>query len=281
MLGAIIGDIVGSRFEFDNILTKDFEFFHRDCCYTDDTAMTLAIGLALLKCENTENLGETATTCMREMANMYYNFGVDSNAPIGGYGCRFVRWLLSNNPMPYNSCGNGSAMRISAVPYMAKSLEECKTLSKAVTEVSHNHPEGIKGAESVAVAIFMLREGKSKEEAKNYIAEHYYPVLSNCDFTVDEIRKNYQHSELCQKSVPQAFQCFFESVSFEDAIRNAVSIGGDSDTIACISGALAEAFYGIPEDMKEATKQYLDEYQLELIDVFYKIYVNNKINITV
>lgn len=275
MLGAIIGDIVGSRFEFDNILSKDFDFFHKDCRATDDTAMTLAIGLSFIYDENEIPIGDRATYYMRGVANRYYDFKKGSNAPIGGYGGRFIEWLFGDIDEPYNSCGNGSAMRISAVPYVAKSVEECIALSKAVTEVTHNHIEGIKGAESVAVAIYLLRNGVNRDDVMEIIAKKYYPILNETNFVVDKIRENYEHSELCQKSVPQAFQCFFESVSFEDAIRNAVSIGGDSDTIACISGALAEAYFGVPKEIVEEMQKYnyLDNFQKEVINAFYDKYV--------
>lgn len=184
--------------------------------------------------------------------------------PDCGYGGSFYHWIYSDNPKPYNSYGNGAAMRISPVGCAAKDIEQAKRLSKAVTEVSHNHPEGIKGAESVAVAIVLARQGKSIDEIKEYVNEHYYKI----DFKLDEIRETYKFNETCQDTVPQAFQAFFESTSFEDAIRNAISIGGDSDTLAAIAGSVAEAYYSVPEWMKEKVFWYFDERLLETFRQF-------------
>lgn len=271
MLGAIIGDIAGSRFEFNNCRRKDFgDLLTEDCQTTDDTYMTLAIANSILDIEGElkETYSESKNKeqyldylkeliiCNMQLLGQFY--------PDGNYGGRFIQWIYSNNPQPYNSFGNGSAMRVSPVAYVGKTLEEVKELSKAVTEVTHNHPEGIKGAESVAVAIYLLRNGMSKEGLKDYIIRNYYQI----DFTLDEIRDTYLFDETCQGSVPQAFEAFFESESFEDCIRNAISIGGDSDTIGAIAGSLAEAYYGISEDLEELAMSYLDEFQLVILKEF-------------
>ncbi len=247
MIGAIIGDIVGSRFEWDNYRAKDFELFTDDCFATDDSIMTLAIGKALMNSKpDWSDLGEQAVRCMQEVGRPY---------PRCGYGGRFWNWMYSNNPQPYYSFGNGAAMRVSACGFIAKSLEEAKALSKAVTEVTHNHPEGIKGAEATVVAIYMARSGSELEQIREVIDREYYPM----DFTLDEIRDTYQFNETCQDTVPQALMAFFESTSFEDAIRNAISIGGDSDTLAAITGSIAEAYYGVPEELKQKALSYLDK----------------------
>ena len=246
LYGAIFGDIVGSLYEWDNIKTKDFELFDEDSFFTDDTVMSIAVACALNECRgNYDTLSQIATGFMQMLGMRYFG---------AGYGFNFKQWLCSENPQPYNSFGNGAAMRISAVAYFAKSLQEVKELSYKITSVSHNHPEGIKGAEATAVAIFMALQGKSKEEIKEYIVKNYYPI----DFTLDEIRPTYEFNETCQETVPQALEAFFEAENFEDAIRNAISIGGDSDTIAAICGSIAEAYYGVPEDVKKFTQEKLD-----------------------
>lgn len=247
MIGAIIGDIVGSRFEWDNYRAKDFELFTDDCFATDDSIMTLAIGKALMSSKpDWSDLGEQAVRCMQEVGRPY---------PRCGYGGRFWNWMYSNNPQPYHSFGNGAAMRVSACGFMAKSLEEAKALSKAVTEVTHNHPEGIKGAEAMVVAIYMARSGSKLEQIREVIDREYYPM----DITLEEIRSTYRFNETCQNTVPQALMAFFESTSFEDAIRNAISVGGDSDTLAAITGGIAEAYYGVPEEIKQKALSYLDK----------------------
>lgn len=246
MLGAIVGDIVGSRFEFDNYRAKDFEFFNDKCFATDDTIMTLAICTALDQCKpDYSDLEKQAVGWMQDFGRMY---------PNAGYGSKFTRWIDSIDPQPYNSWGNGSAMRVSPVAYIAKSIEEVKELSYKVTCVTHNHPEGIKGAEAAAVATYMALHGASKEEIRDVIENEYYDI----DFTLGEIRDTYEFNESCQDTVPQALQAFFESESFEDAIRNAISIGGDSDTLGAITGAVAGAYYGVPEEIGEKAMAYLD-----------------------
>lgn len=256
MLGAIIGDIVGSRYEFDNHRSKDFPFFSRRCFFTDDTVMTVAIAAAILDAEDEPDaLGEYAVSDMREFGQPY---------PDCGFGGRFYEWMYADEPKPYGSFGNGAAMRVSPCGFAADSLEQAIAMSKAVTEVTHDHPEGIKGAEATTVAIFLARSGKSKEEIKAYIDKHYYRM----NFTLNEIRDSYQFNESCQETVPQALMAFFESVSFEDAIRNAISIGGDSDTIASITGGIAEAYYGVPAVFAAQVLLYLDESFVDVIREF-------------
>ena len=260
MLGAIIGDIVGSRFEWNNIKTKDFEFLTDKCFFTDDSVMTIAVADALMKANgNLDALSEQAIKSMQTIGRPY---------PHCGYGGNFYYWIYTDNPQPYNSFGNGSAMRVSACGFVAKSLEEAKELSEAVTRVSHNHPEGIKGAEATAVAIYLARTGSSIAKIGKYINDNYYPM----DFTLDGIRDSYEFNEICQDTVPQAIKAFLESSDFEDAIRNAISIGGDSDTLAAITGGIAEAYYGIPDSIKERAMSYLDESLREIVERFYEKY---------
>ncbi|HYE10920.1 MAG TPA: N-6 DNA methylase [Patescibacteria group bacterium] len=259
MLGAIIGDIVGSRFEWNNIKTKEFEFLTYRCFVTDDSIMSLAIAKAILDCNGDyNNLSKLAVSCMQEVGRPY---------PDCGYGGMFRKWMYSDDPQPYNSFGNGAAMRVSACGFAASTLEEAKLLSKKVTEVTHDHPEGLKGAEATTAAIFLAREGKSILEIRDYINENYYPM----NFTLDCIRDIYKFNETCQETVPQAIMAFIESTSFEDAIRNAISIGGDSDTLAAITGGIAEAYYGIPTEIRKHALTFLDERLLKvLVDFEYK-----------
>lgn len=253
MFGAIIGDIAGSRFEFDNCKSKEFELFTNTCDFTDDTVMTLAVAKALLPYEAITDMD----TFKRELVRVMHEVGMPH--PHCGYGGRFCTWMMKNDIEPYGSYGNGSAMRVSPVAWFAGSLGECERLAAATAEVTHNHPEGIKGAVVVAGAIYLARTGHSMAEIREY-TEQYYHI----DFTLDEIRPDYDFVETCQGSVPQALEAFFESAGFEDAIRNAVSIGGDSDTIADMAGAIAEAYYGADWEMKDIALSYLD---LDLLDI--------------
>lgn len=260
MLGAMIGDIVGSRFEWDNIKSKKFTLFTPDCEPTDDSIMTLAVAKAILACEGDySKLADQAVVCMQELGRHY---------PDAGYGGHFSHWLRQVHPQPYNSYGNGSAMRVSPCAYVADTLDEAKALAKVVTDVSHNHPEGVKGAEATTAAIFLALHGSSIDEIRDYINANYYPM----NFTLDEIRPDYDFDVSCQGSVPQAIMAFLESTGFEDAIRNAISIGGDSDTIAAITGSIAEAYYGIPEDIRSQAVRYLDEFEMDILNRFEGLY---------
>ena len=257
MKGAIIGDIVGSRFEFHNHKSKDFSLFTFGCYFTDDTVMTLAVAKALnkhKKIRDYEKFKKTLIKSMHKVGNMY---------PDCGYGGKFYHWIKEKKKEPYNSFGNGSAMRVSPAGWYASSLEEAECLARATAEVTHDHHEGIKGAVSVAGAIYLARSGASMEEIRQYVSGYY-----DINFTLDEIRPTYRFDVTCQGSVPQAFEAFFESVSFEDAIRNAISIGGDSDTIAAITGSVAEAFYGVDDSIWEKAEVFLDEELLEIYNEF-------------
>ena len=239
MLGAIIGDIAGSRFEWNNHKSKDFDLLTYRCRPTDDSVMSLAVAKAILQSkENGTDLARETVSCMQELGRKY---------PNAGYGGMFSSWISAKNHQPYNSFGNGAAMRISPCGFAASTLDEAIWMARAVTGVTHNHPEGMKAAEAVSAAIFLARNGKSLLEILDYIESRYYKI----DFTLDSIRASYSFDVTCQGSVPQAFAAFFESTGFEDAIRNAISIGGDSDTIAAITGGMAEAYYGIPDALRK------------------------------
>lgn len=255
MIGALIGDIVGSRFERNNIKSKNFELFTETCRPTDDSVMSLAIAKAILESEkDIECLPGAAIRAMQELGRRH---------PQAGYGGRFKQWLQSNDPRPYYSYGNGAAMRVGPCGYAANSVKEAKALSAAVTTVTHNHPEGVKGAEALTTAIFLARQGASKEELRAHI-EAYYLI----DFSLDDIRKSYSFDMSTQGTMPFAFAAFLESTDFIDCIRNAISIGGDSDTLAAISGSLAEAFYGVPVEMACQVKDYLSSDLLNILYAF-------------
>ena len=256
MLVAILGDIVGSRYEWHNVKSKSFELLTHHCRPTDDSVMTLAIANALLACDGEwKRLEGTVIRTMQDLGNAY---------PDAGYGGSFVRWLSSADPKPYNSWGNGAAMRVSPCAWAATSLDEALRLSETVTVVTHNHPEGIKGAAAVTAALYLARTGSSILDIRDHLVKNYYPLA----FTLDDIRPGYAFDVSCQGSVPQALEAFLESTSFEDAIRNAVSIGGDSDTIAAITGSIAEAYYGIPGDLRRHALTFLDERQLSILNAF-------------
>lgn len=260
MIGAIIGDIVGSRFEFDNYRAKDFEFLTHKCFFTDDSVMSLAVCESLMHCKpDYSDLNNETIESMRRIGRSY---------PHCGYGGSFHRWMYSNNPQPYNSYGNGAAMRVSGCGYAANSIAEAVALSKAVTEITHNHPEGLKGAEATTIAVYMARTGSSLMAIRDCIVKNYYPI----NFTLDSIRDTYQFNETCQDTVPQALEAFFESTSFEDAIRNAISIGGDSDTLAAITGAVAEAYYGVPNNIRKHALKFLDDRLLKILLDFENMY---------
>lgn len=260
MIGAITGDIVGSIYEFNNIKVKEFEFFGEGCGFTDDTLMTIAVSHAFMESrERNQDFETSVINKMREYARKY---------PGIGYGPLFQLWLMSDCPRPYNSFGNGSAMRVSACGFAAKDLKEALRLAEQSAKVTHNHPEGIKGAQAAAGAIFLAKSGRSKEEIKKYIVENFYELSES----LDDIRSKYKFSAACQDTVPQAIQAFLESENYEDAIRNAVSLGGDSATLAAITGTVAEAFYGIPKEIQQKTLTYLPSELQKMVFKFEKTY---------
>jgi ADP-ribosylglycohydrolase len=254
MLGAIIGDVVGSRFEFDNIKTKNFDLFDKSCRVTDDSVMSVAVAEMCLD-GYVPNNKQKIIESFKKWARRY---------PSAGYGSRFFQWVFSGESRPYNSCGNGSAMRISAIGFYADSREEVEKYSAAVTEVTHNHPEGIKGAYVVAMCVFMARKGATKEEIKAFV-ESFYDI--NLDY--EHLKRTYRHDdEICENTVPQAIFCFLISRDFEDCLRTTISIGGDCDTTAAISCAIAEAYYGIPDEIAKAVMKFIPEDMKDVISRF-------------
>lgn len=235
MLGAIVGDIIGSAYEFKNTKRKEFHLFTPKSKFTDDTVMTLAVARWL--CDDKEHCKETLVQRMQELGRRY---------PTAGYAGSFMRWLYNPEPQPYNSYGNGSAMRVSPVAFYAHSLQEALGLAKISAEVTHNHSEGIKGAQAIASSIYLARHGATKREIKSYVEENFHYDLSQ---QLDDIRPTYSYDMSCQHTVPQALLAFLEGANFEDVIRSAVSIGGDSDTIAAMAGGIAQAFYVIPKKL--------------------------------
>lgn len=254
MLGAIVGDIVGSIYEWDNIKTKDFSLFKNECFFTDDTVMTIAVAEGLMNGGDKNNFIEA----MKRYGRLY---------PDAGYGGNFNYWLNSDSKLPYNSYGNGSAMRVSSVAWLFDNLDDVEKYAEISASVTHNHPEGIKGAKATAACIFLSRTKKSKAEIKRYIEDKYGYNLNR---TLDEIREDYHFDVSCQGTVPQAIIAFLESTDFEDAIRNAISLGGDSDTLAAICGSIAEGAYGIPENIKNIVLSKLDKQLLEVYNLFSK-----------
>lgn len=263
MYGAILGDIIGSPFEFDRgDKTKDFKLFSRRSHFTDDSVMTLAVCEALLK------VGQDATVKEIEDAVITSMQSWGRRYPHEGYGGYFRRWLTARHPEPYNSFGNGSAMRVSAAGWLYDSLEKTRVVAKATANVTHNHPEGIKGAEATASAIFMARNGSSKEEIKKYIENEFHYDLNR---TLDEIRPSFHMDETCQKTVPEAIIAFLEARDFEDAIRNAVSLGGDTDTLGAITGSIAEAYFGISETLIFECRNRINKDMRDIVDAFYSL----------
>ena len=258
IIGAMIGDIVGSVYEFNNTYTKDFPLFRKGCYCTDDSVMTIAVARALKMAAFRETyLSLFLVMELKTLGEKYPNVG---------YGGMFRKWLKEDEFEPYNSLGNGSAMRVSPCGFYADSLKEALYLAEMSAEVTHNHPEGIKGAQATAAAIYLARTGSTKEEIKNYIEQNFYSL----DFTVDDLRP-YPFNETCMKTVPQSIVCFLESENYEDAVRNAVSIGGDSDTIACITGGIAWAYYSagkdeLPEDMLRIALRAMEYIPTEFLD---------------
>jgi ADP-ribosylglycohydrolase len=256
MIGAIAGDIIGSVYERRPIKTKDFKLFDRRCTFTDDTVLTVAVADALLS-------GEPYVEAVRRIGRRH---------PRAGYGGSFIRWLLSDDPRPYNSWGNGAAMRVSPVGFAFSTEDEVLRQARMTAEITHNHPEGIKGASATALAVFLARTGCDKDAIRDRIAARFGYDL---DRTVDEIRPAYSFDISCQGTVPEAIVAFLDATSYEDAVRNAVSLGGDSDTLACITGGIAEAFYGgVPDeivarvervltpDLWQVTRRFRDRYNL-------------------
>ena len=257
MYGAILGDIIGSPYEFDQgDKTRDFPLFSGTSAFTDDTVMTLAVAEALLSV-TPEMADDTIRQCITQKIRKYGHL-----YPHSGYGVRFHIWLNSPSPEPYGSFGNGSAMRVSAAGWLYEDLGTVRRMARLSAEVTHNHPEGIKGAEATAAAIFLARTGSTKSEIKTYIEENFHYDLSR---TCDEIRPHYYHVESCQETVPEAITAFLEGQSFEDVIRTAVSLGGDCDTLTCIAGSMAEALYGVPEELKVQCRQRLPQDLLEVL----------------
>ncbi len=254
MIGAIAGDIIGSVYEYNPIKTKDFPLFHPRSHFTDDTVLTVAIAEAILT-------GRPYLESVREIGRRY---------PDAGYGGFFLRWLFSDDPRPYNSWGNGAAMRVSPVGFAFASEEEVLRQARQSAEISHNHPEGIKGAQATALAVFLARTGNGKREIAARIVELFGYDLGG---SVEDIRPSYSFDESCQGTVPEALVAFLDSTSYEDAVRNAISLGGDSDTLACITGGIAEAFYGgVPEAIRAEVQVRLPPELWEVTEAFSRRY---------
>ena len=257
MYGAILGDIIGSPYEFDRgNKSKEFPLFSEHYEFTDDTVMTIAVADAFAFAHAEADMAWLRTRLIYAMQKYGHQY------PNAGYGLRFGDWLNSPDPQPYGSYGNGSAMRVSAVAWLYDDLDTVRRMARLSAEVTHNHPEGIKGAEATASAIFLARTGSAKAEIKAYIEDNFHYDLSR---TCDEIRPHYHHVESCQETVPEAITAFLEGESFEDVIRTAVSLGGDCDTLTCIAGSIAEGFYGVPEDLKQECRNRLPEQLKEIL----------------
>lgn len=263
MYGTILGDMIGAPYEFDRgDKTKDFPLFCEDSEFTDDSIMTVAVAEAIMNSmgKPDRQIKRTLVKSMQKWGQKYY---------YAGYGNMFMDWLVEDNPKPYGSYGNGSAMRVSSVGWLFDTLEETRHIARLTAEVTHNHPEGIKGAEATASAIYLARTGHSKWKIKEYIVSEFEYDLSR---TCDEIRPTYHHVESCQQTVPEAITAFLEGNNFEDVIRTAVSLGGDCDTLTCIAGGIAEAYYEVPMDLlHECNNKIRDAEMTRIIDKFYSI----------
>ncbi len=270
MLDAIIGDMVGSMYEFTSIKTKDFEIFNMDSRMTDDSYLTIEVAKVLMKYYPISYDEKTLNSFKKDLIRGFVD--TCKNHIYAGWGNMFFNWCMNSNHDPYNSFGNGSAMRISPVAYVAKSEDEVKVLSKTISEITHNHPEGIKGAEAIAISIYLALNSASKEEIKNRMVEEYYPCIFNLNF--GSLLNNYKFSSKCEDTVPIAIYCFLISNSLEDAIRNAVAIGGDTDTIASMTASIAEAFYQ-KDSLSDFEDKFLylkiDKETEDLIKDFYKM----------
>ena len=262
MIGAIVGDIIGSVFETSGYKEKDFVLFKSSSQITDDSILTLAVANSLMECNGDWD---------RLSAEVVEEFRYFGNKYPAGYGLGFNCWLRSKNPTPYNSFGNGAAMRVSPVAYFAKDPEEVKLLSRLVTRVTHNHPEGLKGAEATAVCVYLALHGAGKEEIEERVSQNYYSLA----FTTDEIRESYCFDETCQGTVPQAIRAFLDGQNFEDCIRNDISLGGDADTLGAITGGIAGAFYGVPDFMRREALRRLPPELAEVYRRFARLMLEN------
>ena len=258
MLGAIFGDIVGSVYEFNNTADLHFPLLSRYSRPTDDSIMTLAVARALM-----ETWGQPDDAIRAALVREMRDFG--ARYPNGGYGGRFSNWLAADDPQPYGSFGNGSAMRVSPVGWLCGTMEGTLHMARLTAEVTHNHPEGIKGAQAIAAGVFLARAGQDKDAILRSLTERFHYDLTR---TLDEIRPTYGFYEICQKSVPEAIRAFYEGETYEDVIRRAVALGGDSDTIACMAGALAEAYYGMPEAFQKEALARMDSFQRGVVRDF-------------
>lgn len=260
MLGAIIGDIIGSPYEFDSDKTKDFPLFLPTCRPTDDSVLTVAVGCACAEADCGDEYGfkRILTERMREIGRLF---------PDAGYGKQFYRWLIDDNGQPYGGYTNGSAMRVSPVAWAVDSLDEVERLAAWSAEITHSHPDGVKGAKAVAAAVYLARTGESKSVIRRYVEDKYYDL----SFTVDEIRPSYSHDMTCEGSVPPAIVSFLDATDYEDAVRNAISLGGDGDTMACIAGAIAEGHYGIPHALREQAFHYMDDILVDYYNMYAEI----------
>lgn len=261
MYGAIFGDVIGSRFEFDRgEKTKEFKLFTEQDSFTDDTVMTIAVGEGLMNAGRNADVDEIKEAIIASMQKWGHRY------PNAGYGGNFWGWLFNgNNPKPYGSYGNGSAMRVSAAGWLYDSLERTREIARATAEVTHNHPEGIKGAECTAAVMYMGRTGSTKEEICEYVTKEFGYDISE---TLEQMRKRHKHVETCQDSLPKALRSFFDGDSYEDVVRNAVSLGGDTDTLAAIAGAMAEAFYGMPLLIMAEGMTFMPEDMQEVLNRF-------------
>ena len=261
MLGAIIGDMVGSLYEFHPLKKKEFNIYNPKMRMTDDSLLTIAVARVLLKHYPIDYSKEGLEAIKKDLVAEFVRTWKQNRG--AGWGGRFYDWCehaaQTGEAEPYHSYGNGSGMRISPVGWIANSEEEVKMLSKAVTEITHNHPEGLKGAEAIAMAVFLARKGASKEQIKERMINDYYPEIGHLDF--DDLVAHYEFSEICQKSVPQAIYCFLISNGLEDTIRNCIAAGGDCDTTAAMAGAIAEAYY-----QKDKVSEFEDKYLYLMID---------------
>ena len=263
MLGAIVGDIVGSPYEFDrhNIKTTVFPLLSERSHFTDDTVMTLAVADALMASLPERGTEAPETKFEAALIHAMQDYGL--RYPDAGYGARFSGWLYAAHPEPYNSFGNGSAMRVSPVAWAFDTLDAVERFAAASARVTHNHPEGIKGAQATAGAILLARQGKSKAEIRGYVESRYGYDLGR---TLNEIRPGYRHVESCQETVPEAITAFLEGDGFEDAVRKAVSLGGDSDTLTAITASIAEGMWGIKPEIETAILPLLDPFLRESLD---------------